>query len=67
MNQSGATTALVGATGGAGTTRLAVEFTALLTREGEAVCVLDAAYATPGLAQYVAGRIGPDVTALCVE
>jgi cellulose biosynthesis protein BcsQ len=61
------TTALVGATGGAGTTRLCVEFAALLAREGEDVCVLDAAYATQGLAQYVTGRIDPDVTALCVE
>lgn len=64
---NGTTTALVGATGGAGTTRLCVEFAALLAREGEAVCVLDAAYGTQGLAQYVTGRIDPDVTALCTE
>jgi cellulose biosynthesis protein BcsQ len=44
-----------------------VEFAALLAREGEDVCVLDAAYATQGLAQYVTGRIDPDVTALCTE
>jgi hypothetical protein len=31
------------------------------------VCVLDAAYGTQGLAQYVTGRIDPDVTALCTE
>jgi cellulose biosynthesis protein BcsQ len=61
------TTALVGATGGAGTTRLCVEFAALLAREGEDICVLDAAYGTQGLAQYVTGRIDPDVTALCTE
>ena len=61
------TTALVGATGGAGATRLCVEFAALLAREGEDVCVLDAAYGTQGLAQYVTGRIDPDVTALCTE
>ena len=61
------TTALVGATGGAGTTRLCVEFAALLARDGEDVCVLDAAYGTQGLAQYVTGRIDPDVTALCTE
>ena len=64
---NGTTTALVGATGGAGTTRLCVEFAALLAREDEDVCVLDAAYGTQGLAQYVTGRIDPDVTALCTE
>ena len=67
MNQTGPTTAFVGATGGAGTTRLCVEFAALLARDGGDVCVLDAAYGTQGLAQYVTGRIDPDVTALCTE
>lgn len=61
------TTALVGATGGSGATRLCVEYAVLLAREGRDVCVLDAAYGTQGLAQYVTGRIDPDVTALCTE
>lgn len=60
------TLALVGAVGGAGTTRLAVEFAATLARTGRDVAVLDAAYATQGLAQYVPGRIDPDLTALCL-
>lgn len=60
-------TALVGATGGAGTTRLTVEVAATLARGGEAVAVLDAAYATQGLADHVQGRIDPDVTALVTE
>lgn len=60
----GETLALVGATGGAGTTRLSVEFGATLARAGRSVALLDAAYATQGLAAYVEGRIDPDVTAL---
>jgi cellulose biosynthesis protein BcsQ len=58
------TLALVGATGGAGTTRLAVEMAATLARADRDVVVLDAAYATQGLAGYVSGRIDPDVTTL---
>jgi len=58
------TLALVGAVGGAGTTRLAVECGATLARAGRDVAVFDAAYATQGLADYVEGRIGADVTAL---
>ena len=56
--------AILGAVGGAGATRLAVEFGALLARDGRDVAVLDAAYATQGLSRHVAGRIDPDVTAL---
>mgnify|MGYP006305158561 CR=1 FL=1 len=40
------TCALVGAAGGAGTTRLAVEMGATLTRTGRDVAVVDAAYET---------------------
>lgn len=58
------TLALVGAAGGAGTTRLAVECGATLARAGWEVAVLDAAFATQGLADYVSGRIDADVTAL---
>lgn len=60
-------TALVGATGGAGTTRLCVELAALCAAEGESVVVLDAAYATQGLADHLSGRIETDVTALVTE
>ncbi|MFB6166105.1 MAG: ParA family protein [Haloarculaceae archaeon] len=59
--------ALVGATGGAGTTRLTVEFGATLARAGRDVALLDAAYATQGLARHVPGRIDPDVTALVTD
>jgi len=62
----GTTLALAGATGGAGTTRLTVELGATLARDGRSVALLDAAYATQGLAQYVPGRIDPDITALAV-
>jgi MinD-like ATPase involved in chromosome partitioning or flagellar assembly len=61
------TLALVGAVGGAGTTRLCVEFAALLARDGRDVAVFDAAYATQGLADHVGGRIDPDVTARCTD
>ena len=54
--------ALVGATGGAGTTRLALEFGATLAGEGRSVLVVDAAYATQGLVTAVPGRVDPDVT-----
>lgn len=59
--------ALVGATGGAGTTRLAVELGALLANDGRDVAVLDAAFATQGLADYLPGRIDPDLTTLLTD
>lgn len=61
------TAALVGVTGGAGATRLAVETAAVLARDGASVGVLDAAFATQGLSQYVAGRIDTDATTLLTE
>ena len=61
------TLALVGAVGGAGTTRTAVECGATLARAGLDVAVLDAAFATQGLAEYVPGRIDPDLTAVVAE
>lgn len=61
------TLALVGAAGGAGTTRLAVESAATLARTGRDVAVLDAAFGTQGLADYVDGRIETDVTALVTD
>jgi cellulose biosynthesis protein BcsQ len=59
--------ALVGAVGGAGTTRLALEFGATLARDGRSVLVVDAAYATQGLSTAVPGRIEADVTAVVTE
>lgn len=56
--------ALVGATGGAGTTRLTVESAALLAATGRSVAVFDAAVQTQGLAAYTEGRIDNDLTAL---
>lgn len=64
---SGTTTALVGATGGAGVTRTAVELAAMLARDGREVAVLDAAYATQGLSHYVTGRLDPDLTSLVTD
>ena len=61
------TAALVGVTGGAGTTRLCVEVAALLTHVGRDVAVFDAAFATQGLARHVPGRIDPDLTALLTD
>lgn len=60
------TLALVGVAGGVGTTRTAVECAATLARDGRDVAVLDAAYATQGLSEFVAGRIDPDLTGLCL-
>lgn len=64
---TGTTVALVGTTGGAGTTRTCVELTAMLARAGRDAALLDAAYATQGLAAYVDGRIRPDATALTTD
>ena len=61
------TLALVGATGGAGTTRTAVELAAMGARDGAEVAVVDAAFTTQGLSEYVSGRIDPDLTALLTE
>ncbi|MFC5368406.1 ParA family protein [Salinirubrum litoreum] len=61
------TAALVGATGGAGTTRLTLETAALLAREGEAVAVFDAAFATQGLGDALAGSLDPDLTGVLTE
>ncbi|MFD1586139.1 MinD/ParA family protein [Halorientalis brevis] len=64
---SSETLALVGVTGGAGTTRLTVEFGATLARAGADVALVDAAFATQGLATHVPGRIEPDVTSLVTD
>lgn len=62
-----ATVALAGAAGGVGTTRLAVECAATLARAGYDVAVLDAAYATQGLAAYVDGQLGTDITEVVAD
>jgi cellulose biosynthesis protein BcsQ len=64
---TGESAALVGATGGAGTTRLTVELGALLASDGRHVAVLDAAFATQGLADHLSGRIDPDLTTLLTD
>lgn len=58
---------LVGAAGGVGTTRLAVEFGATLARAGNDVVIMDAAFTTQGLSSYVSGPIEQDMTALVTE
>jgi septum site-determining protein MinD len=59
--------ALVGAVGGAGTTRTCLEFGTVLAREGQSVAILDSAYATQGLSDHVSGRIPRDITALVLD
>jgi cellulose biosynthesis protein BcsQ len=61
------TAALVGATGGAGTTRLTLETADLLAREGHAVAVFDAAFATQGLGDALDGPLDPDLTSVLTE
>lgn len=61
------TLALVGATGGAGTTRTAIELAAVGARGGRDVAVIDAAFTTQGLSEYVRGRIGTDLTSLVTD
>lgn len=61
------TAALVGATGGAGTTRLTAECGALLAANDHDVVIFDAAFTTQGLAAYTPERIETDVTALVTE
>lgn len=60
-------TALVGATGGAGTTETTLALAAVLAAGDRSVTVLDAAYATQGLADRVPGRLDPDLTALVTD
>lgn len=61
------TVALAGAVGGAGTTRLALESGATLARAGHDTAILDAAFATQGLADYIPGRLDPDLTAVVAD
>jgi len=61
------TVAFVGAAGGVGTTRVTLECGRLLADDGIDTAILDAAYGTQGLSDRVAGRIDPDMTALCLS
>jgi len=61
------TAALVGATGGAGTTRTCLELATALAAGGDDVAVLDAAYDTQGLSRHLSGRLAPDATALVTD
>jgi cellulose biosynthesis protein BcsQ len=61
------TAAFVGAAGGAGTTRSALELATALAAAGDDVAVLDAAYDTQGLARHLSGRIDPDVIAVVTD
>jgi len=61
------TAALVGATGGAGTTRTCLELATALAAAGDDVAVLDAAYDSQGLARHLSGRLDPDLTALVTD
>lgn len=61
------TAALVGTTGGAGTTRTCLELASTLAATGDDVAVLDATADTQGLARHLSGRLDPDATALVTE
>jgi septum site-determining protein MinD len=64
---TGEIVAVTGAAGGAGTTRLTLEFAGTLARTDREVAVVDAAYATQGLASVVPEQVEPDVTELTIE
>ena len=66
-NADGNVGAVVGAVGGAGTTRCTLEAAAALAADGADVGVFDAAFATQGLADHLDGRIAPDLTALLTD
>ncbi|WP_135365399.1 AAA family ATPase [Halosimplex halophilum] len=64
---SGDCHAVVGGVGGAGATRLSVEFAATLARAGRDAAVVDAAFSTQGLSAFVPERIDPDVTRVLTD
>ena len=59
--------AIVGGVGGAGATRLSVEFAATLARAGRDAAVADASFTTQGLAALVPERFEPDVTRVLTD
>lgn len=61
------TLALLGATGGAGTTRTSLELATILAADGADVAVLDVAYDTQGLARHLSGTLSPDLTSLVTD
>lgn len=61
------TTAFVGATGGAGTTRLTIECATLCAASGADVAVLDLAIDTQGIASYTDAALDPELTAVLTE
>lgn len=64
---TGDTLALVGAVGGAGTTRLTVECAGTIARSGRSVAVLDAAFSTQGLQRHLRRRPNPDLTTALLD
>lgn len=64
---SGTSTAILGAAGGVGTTRITVELGATLSRAGHDVAILDTALATQGLSRHVRGSLDPDLTRVLVD
>lgn len=61
------TLAILGATGGAGTTRTSLELATILAADGADVAVLDVAYDTQGLARHLSGALSPDLTSLVTD
>ncbi|MFB6139385.1 MAG: MinD/ParA family protein [Halosimplex sp.] len=59
--------AIAGGVGGAGATRLSVEFAGALARDGRDTVVVDASFTTQGLSSVVSGRIEPDVTRVVTD
>ncbi len=64
---SPAVTALVGATGGAGTTVASLALAQTLAADGARTVIIDTAVETQGLAAYVPERIDPDLTTALIE
>jgi len=64
---AGGVYAVVGGVGGAGATRLSVEFAASLAHGGRDVLVVDASFTTQGLAALVPDRLDPDVTRVVTD
>lgn len=67
MSTPPTTAAVAKATGGAGATRTCLELAATLARDGRSVALLDADFATQGLASHVPGRLEDDLTGVLTE
>jgi MinD-like ATPase involved in chromosome partitioning or flagellar assembly len=66
-DETGGVYAVVGGVGGAGATRLSLEFAAVLARDGRDALVVDASFTTQGLAALVPERLDPDVTRVVTD